>query len=348
MAPGSAVSLGGELFVDVSISGFHTLLCTFTGVVYASGGNTGGQLLDGTTNNRAFFAAWTNLPAALASSKCVRVFALTSNSYVLTAAGQIIAVGAGDDGQLGRGAAGSSATPAFVTLAANLRVIDFAAGRNEVTGQTHAIALVVDSATNSRLTYCWGSQQSAAMTGVSGTFSSLAAECTYVTSDLKGSIPSAVSASSSHSVVQHGGEFLTWSADGGSGASVFGGYLFGERIDVRSRVFGNEDFVILKSSGMSTTAVYGVLRTGEVYRWAGDYADPVQLNYNGTDPIISIAVGKLHALFLDGPKLKIFCFPLWLSLILFISADRERSRLCPRYQRRRSDWQFPSHQANWV
>lgn len=78
----SAASGGGnELFIDVALGNYHTVLCGFSGNVYTSGANSLGQLLDGTTTSREAFAAWVSPPG---SSRCVAVFATNLNSFVLT------------------------------------------------------------------------------------------------------------------------------------------------------------------------------------------------------------------------------------------------------------------------
>ncbi|WP_026189625.1 RCC1 domain-containing protein [Salinispora mooreana] len=113
--------------------------------IFAWGGNAGGQLGDGTTDNSSEPLA-VRLPA---NTTVAAVAAGERHSLALTSAGTLLAWGSNHDGQLGNGTTVSSGEPVPVRLPAGVRVVAVAVGAN------HSVAL---TSTGSLL--AWGANDS--------------------------------------------------------------------------------------------------------------------------------------------------------------------------------------------
>ncbi|WP_018218827.1 RCC1 domain-containing protein [Salinispora vitiensis] len=162
----------------------HQLISTSASsdAIFAWGGNAGGQLGDGTTDNSSEPLA-VRLPADTAVAA---VAAGERHSLALTSAGTILAWGSNDDGQLGNGTTVSSSEPVPVRLPAGIRVVAVAVGAN------HSVAL---TSTGSLL--AWGANNSGQLGN--GTVTSSSAPVTVRLP--AGTVVAAVSAGRDHNLV---------------------------------------------------------------------------------------------------------------------------------------------------
>jgi alpha-tubulin suppressor-like RCC1 family protein len=108
--------------VAIAAGGSSTCVVDTLGDVRCWGGNSDGQLGDGTTTSRPTPTLIAGLPGP-ASSVAVG----SATAYALLADGSIFAWGRGDQGQLGNGAESSSAVPVAVSIVSASKV---AAGGN--------------------------------------------------------------------------------------------------------------------------------------------------------------------------------------------------------------------------
>lgn len=132
----------GVSFTYLSVGGEHACGLTSTGAVYCWGNNASGQLGNGSTTDSHTPVAVT-LPAGVSFAK---LSAGGSHTCALTATGAAYCWGEDGQGQLGNGAAGSSATPVAVTLPGGV------SGFAQLTaGGFHTCAL-----TAAGDGYCWG------------------------------------------------------------------------------------------------------------------------------------------------------------------------------------------------
>lgn len=135
-------SIPGGVSIATVAAGFkQSLAVSTTGVAYAWGSNTNGQLGVGTTKNVMVPTA-VQLPAGVVASS---VAGGDSHSLVLTTAGAVYAAGLGSSGQLGDGLLTQSATPVKVHLPAGVHASEVAAGDD------HGLAL-----TATGQVYAWG------------------------------------------------------------------------------------------------------------------------------------------------------------------------------------------------
>lgn len=205
-APGG----GQVLFGDAAVAERHTLLCSLDGSVYAAGYGGQGIRFSGDETSSTQFVKWNFQDSEF--YKCLRVFAVKKNSYVLTILGQILAVGDGSSRQLGCGdAADAIAGPCIWGLQGLLRASDFAVGQDG--NDVYAVLIAVDTQTSSAGEIdlrCLGSDQAYAMTAslVGRTYGW--DTCRYLQDDLNGRRPISVSASGHHTNVQVSSGYLTW------------------------------------------------------------------------------------------------------------------------------------------
>ncbi len=132
----------GVTFTAVAAGGDHSLALSSTGVVYAWGGNTHGELGNGATTS-------TSTPVAITAPTGVQFTAIaagTGHSLALGADSQVYAWGFNASGQLGDGQTADSLTPVLASLPAGTTISSIAAGGS------HSLAL---SATGTVL--AWGS-----------------------------------------------------------------------------------------------------------------------------------------------------------------------------------------------
>lgn len=120
-----AVALpGGSHAAAVDAGGDASFAVTTTGDLLAWGSNRAGRLGDGTTVDRH-----RPVPVSLPGGAAVTAVAAGDRHTVaLTRGGAVLAWGAGESGQLGRGDTSGSATPVLVALPAGTRVTALAAG----------------------------------------------------------------------------------------------------------------------------------------------------------------------------------------------------------------------------
>ncbi len=106
---------------SIAAGGFHSLALTASGLIYAFGRNTDGQLGNG-AGTGSEKANTTPLPVALpgASAPAIGLAAGSAHSLAITASGALYAFGSNLDGQLGRaansGTAAANPTPAPVAF----------------------------------------------------------------------------------------------------------------------------------------------------------------------------------------------------------------------------------------
>jgi hypothetical protein len=305
------------LFGDAALADRHSLLCSSSGVVYGSGYGVGGLLFTGDDTSSSSFIPW----AYSSFYRCLRVFNTRNNSFVLTTDAILLGVGDQSFGQLGFVIPGNSPSP-YQILSPN-RVLDFAVGQSG--DSVYAIASTYDPASQQSNLYCWGSAQAGVMSGFSGMVPPSPSECIYLKSDLDGRSPLLLSAGESHTAITLSTGYLTWSVDStGTGASVLlsDPLLYNPRVpsDRRNRITGSDDFVLIKTAPIPDSPSYGVLRfttTQEIYRWGRGYADPTQLTFGGQFPVVNLAVGRDHALFVDCTLFLTTHLPLMLLILLF-------------------------------
>jgi alpha-tubulin suppressor-like RCC1 family protein len=124
-----AVNIPGTTITAIAGGSAHSLALTSTGTVLAWGNNTYGQLGNGNTTNSS-----TPVVVSLASGTTVTAIASGSmssgvHSLALTSAGQVLAWGLNNYGQLGNGTTTTfSATPVSVSLPSGTTVTAIAAG----------------------------------------------------------------------------------------------------------------------------------------------------------------------------------------------------------------------------
>ncbi|WP_026185363.1 RCC1 domain-containing protein [Salinispora pacifica] len=182
--------------------------------VFAWGGNAGGQLGDGTTTNSSEPLA-VRLPA---NTTVAAVAAGERHSLALTSAGNILAWGGNDDGQLGNGTTVSSREPVPVRLPAGVRAVAVAVGAN------HSVAL---TSTGSLL--AWGANNSGQLGNGTVTSSSMPLAVRLPT----GTAAAAVAAGRDHNLVLTStgpAALLAWGAN--SEGQLGDGTRFGRSVPV--------------------------------------------------------------------------------------------------------------------
>ncbi|MEW2626397.1 hypothetical protein, partial [Streptomyces sp. NPDC048106] len=124
----------GTQLTAISTRDFHNLALTSDGRVLAWGGNSVGELGDGTTTNRTT-PVYTDLPAG---TTVTAIAAGSEHSLALTSDGRVLAWGSNYYGQLGDGTTTDRHTPVEVHLPAGTTVTAISAGYH------HNLALTSD------------------------------------------------------------------------------------------------------------------------------------------------------------------------------------------------------------
>ena len=137
-------------WAQVAAGTSHTLALTTDGHLYTWGGNTNGQLGDGTTNRHLTPVA-VKLPEDAAHATWKQVAAGTSHSLALTTDGHLYAWGNNTNGQLGQGTSLDCACPVEVPMPESARNTTWA---QVAAGNDHTLALTADG----RL-FAWGNNQ---------------------------------------------------------------------------------------------------------------------------------------------------------------------------------------------
>lgn len=219
-------------------------------------------------------------------------------------------VGSNAAGQLGRGTGlfFDDHVMAFANISSTLRIFSVAvSAADEFSNQAYVLALGFDSTLRTRVVHGWGAAQSALLAGISGFPNPNPTRLAYLTTDMKNRLPVAISAAFKHSAVTLDTSYITWASDGFSSAvsqlrGIYGLQVSAVVVDIRDRIPGVDEFVILASASINTqTPVYGVLRGGvEVYRWGLFFPDPVRLAYPSMSPIRDAKAGQDFGVFLNG------------------------------------------------
>ncbi|MCC3153644.1 hypothetical protein Q3A66_12515 [Hymenobacter sp. BT770] len=137
-------------WAQVAAGTSHTLALTTDGRLYTWGGNSKGQLGDGTTKQHLTPVA-VKLPEEAAHATWKQVAAGTSHSLALTTDGHLYAWGNNTNGQLGQGTSLDYAHPVEVPLPESARNTTWA---QVAAGNDHTLALTADG----RL-FAWGNNQ---------------------------------------------------------------------------------------------------------------------------------------------------------------------------------------------
>lgn len=124
----------GDTVRAVGGGAFHSLALTTSGQVLAWGDNADGELGDGSTTDSPIPVV-VRVPAGLSVTA---VSAGAAHSLALTSAGQALAWGLNNDGQLGNGTIIDTASPVSVALPAGATVASISAGAD------HSLALTTD------------------------------------------------------------------------------------------------------------------------------------------------------------------------------------------------------------
>lgn len=139
--------LAGKNIIAIACGDDHSLALSDEGKVYAWGGNTFGQLGDGSTAPR-FSPVAVNMSGVLAGKTIVAIGGGHTHSIALTSDGQIFAWGYNQNGQLGNGTGANSSVPVAVNMNGAL------AGRTVksiAAGGDHNVVLTLDGKV-----YAWG------------------------------------------------------------------------------------------------------------------------------------------------------------------------------------------------
>src|SRR6478735_5753850 len=110
-SPGPVVAPGDANLVTITGGGSHTLALTGTGGVLAWGGNSSGQLGDGTNDGTGTPQAVTGLSSGVAQVAA----SMYDASYARKTDGSVVSWGSNNNGELGDGTTTSRATPVAVT-----------------------------------------------------------------------------------------------------------------------------------------------------------------------------------------------------------------------------------------
>jgi alpha-tubulin suppressor-like RCC1 family protein len=143
----------GTKVTAVAVGALHSLALSSTGVVFAWGYNTDGELGDGGTAN-------SDVPVKLKLPAGTRVTAIAAGGYdslALTSTGAVFAWGYNTDGELGNGGTANSDVPVKVKLPAGTKVTAIAAGGSLtgvgviIAGPSHSLAV-----TSTGAVFAWG------------------------------------------------------------------------------------------------------------------------------------------------------------------------------------------------
>ncbi|WP_018220078.1 RCC1 domain-containing protein [Salinispora pacifica] len=268
----------------------HSLAVTATGTVLAWGGNSSGQLGDGTTTPSSTPVA-VDLPAG---TTITGVAAGDRHSLAVTSTGTVLAWGLNVTGQLDAGTTTNSSTPVVVDLPAGTTVTAVAAGN------AHSLAL-----TSTGTVLAWGTNSSGQLGDGTTTPSS-----TPLTVDLPAgtTITAIAASSSSHSLaVTSTGTMLAWGAN-------FTGQLGDGTITNRST-----PVAVDLPAGTTVTAVatgsghsLAVTATGTMLAWGGNGSGqlgdgstttsntPIAVDLPADTTITTVAAGAGHSLALTS------------------------------------------------
>ncbi|MBN8457580.1 MAG: RCC1 repeat-containing protein [Verrucomicrobia bacterium] len=139
-------ALSGKTAVAVVTGGSHSLAPCSDGTVVAWGGNSYGQLGDGTTTNRSVPVAVTKAAgiSALSGKTVVAVAAGTSHTLALCSDGSVAAWGRNNYGQLGDNATTNRSAPVAVNTTAGISALSGKTVVAVAAGSSHSLALCSD------------------------------------------------------------------------------------------------------------------------------------------------------------------------------------------------------------
>jgi YD repeat-containing protein len=105
----------GESIAHISAGSSHSLAVTSQGRVYAWGSNWGGQLGDGTYNDR-LTPTLINVPSLQSGESIAHISAGSSHSLAVTTQGRVYAWGYNGEGRLGDGTSNDRSTPTLINV----------------------------------------------------------------------------------------------------------------------------------------------------------------------------------------------------------------------------------------
>jgi len=283
-----AVSLPKGVTPTAVVAGcLHSLALTSAGRILSWGANFDGQLGNGTTTS-------SDLPRSVSIPSGVTVTAVAAgcdHSLALTSTGQVLAWGAGSDGQLGDGSTKGSLAPVWVELPSGTVVAKVAAGCN------HSLAL---TATGQVL--AWG-EGTAGQLG-NGTYSN--SDVPVPVALPAGVVATAVAAGLTHSVaLTSTGQVFDWGFDGDGQLGV--GVNVNSSIDVDTPIAASlpaGDVASLVAAGGNST--FALTTSGGALGWGdnifGQLGDGANTTMTLPTPLATSATGPLEALLTGGAE----------------------------------------------
>ncbi|MGL4399354.1 MAG: cadherin-like beta sandwich domain-containing protein [Luteolibacter sp.] len=301
IAVGSSGVLAGKDVIAVSAGGVHSLALCSDGTVVSWGGNSNGQLGDGTYISRVVPV---NLiqTGLLAGKKVVAISAGNQHSLALCSDGQVVAWGRNFAGILGTGSTGGSQTQPVAVDRTGVLL-----GKTVVAvsaGEYHNLVLCSDGTL-----VTWG-YNDAGMLGIGNTLDQAFPVAVISTGALAGKFVTAIDTGSRHNLVLcSDGTLLTWGSNfaGQLGNGQFDGQTTTPMKVNQSGVLGNKtvtkvaagSYYNLVSCSDGTVASWGWDGAGHVGNGSGAASNiPVLLNFWGspaTREIVFLSVGTLHS-----------------------------------------------------
>jgi alpha-tubulin suppressor-like RCC1 family protein len=291
--------LNGKVISGVGAGGFHSVVVSSDGGVFAWGCNNFGQIGDGTFGNRNV-PVGVNMSGVLMGKRITRVAAGEYFTVVISSDGEVFSWGKNDNGELGDGTNVTKNMPIAVDLSG---VISSKNIKEIAVGRDHTVVLSNDS-----FVFAWGSNGNGQLGD--GTLNQRYVPIAVNSSGvLSGKVISHVSAGDSFTVVvSSDGKVFSWGKN--DNGQLGDGTLNQQYVPIAVNTSGvlSGKIITLVSSGNSHTIV--VSNDGQVFSWGnnqfGQLGDgsfnvrllPVAVNSSGilSGKNISSVVGKDHTL----------------------------------------------------